>query len=128
VIALISINKKTLGAKTLGAKTLGAKTLGAKKNAIRIRVRKNEVAAGLPACGTWRRSVIDYDLFFRHRTKSTMLMGRRFSQIVAKRASLPQLWRKYDYAQGVAWRGRGLRAIAPPLRVRPLRPPLFRIF
>jgi hypothetical protein len=49
VIALISINSTALGAKTLGAG----------KKEIRIRVRKNKMAAGFPACGAWRRSVID---------------------------------------------------------------------
>jgi hypothetical protein len=35
--------------------------LGGAKKKVRIRTRKNEVAACLPACRAWRRSVIDID-------------------------------------------------------------------
>jgi hypothetical protein len=36
-------------------------TLGGAKKKLRIKTRKNEVAACLPICRAWRRSVIDFD-------------------------------------------------------------------
>jgi hypothetical protein len=45
--------------------TPGFATLGGAKKKVRIRTRKNEVAACLPACRAWRRSVIDIDPVIR---------------------------------------------------------------
>jgi hypothetical protein len=45
---------------TPSVKTLGVKTPGGAKKKIRVRAKKNEIAAGSPASGAWRRWVIDF--------------------------------------------------------------------
>jgi hypothetical protein len=52
--------RATISTATAKAASGFANTLGGAKKK-RIRTRKNEVAACLPACRAWRRSVIDFD-------------------------------------------------------------------